>query len=189
MGRLKQLLPLGDKTVLRHSIDTLRESGIGDIVVVCGADPGLYEGTLKNSGARLVPNRMPASEMADSLRLGLEQIDRFASSAVLVCLADHPLVTSGTYGTLLDLHRRSSGTIIIPAFQGRRGHPSLFPVPIISEISEKPSLREIVRQDPERVVVVEVPDEGVVLDLDTEADYQRAIALFQARARQHKGDG
>jgi molybdenum cofactor cytidylyltransferase len=184
MGQLKQLLPLGDRPVIRHSIDALRESGIGEIVVVCGADPGMYEGAIENSGVRLVPNRMAASEMADSLRLGLEQIDPSAYSAILICLADHPLVTAETFSTLVGAHRRAPDSIIIPSFQGRRGHPGLFPATIIGEIFTTTSLREIVRRDPERVLVVDVPDEGVVLDVDTEADYRRAVEVYQTRIRE-----
>jgi molybdenum cofactor cytidylyltransferase len=182
MGQLKQLLPLGDRTVLRHSIDALREAGVTEIVVVCGADPGKYEAAIAESGARLVPNETPGSEMADSVRLGLRQIDRAAFPAILVCLADHPLVRTETCSTMLRLHHQSPGKIIIPAFRGRRGHPSLFPVSIINEIFTKTSLRDIVRQDPERLLVVDVPDEGVILDMDTEQDYQKVVELFQARA-------
>ncbi len=183
MGRLKPLLPLGDKPVLRHSLDVLSEAGVSEIVVVCGADPGQYQTAVGDSGARLVPNRMPASEMADSLRLGLEQLDTVTCSGVLVCLADHPLVAAGTCRSMLRLHQEYPGRIIIPAFQNMRGHPSLFPADVIGEIFTKTSLRDIVRQDPARVLVVDVPDEGVVLDMDTEADYQKAVALLQARIR------
>ena len=183
MGRLKPLLPLGDKPVLCHSIDVLSEAGVSAIVVVCGADPGQYQAAVGTSGVRLVPNRMPASEMADSLRLGLEQLDTAAYSGVLVCLADHPLVTAGTCRTMLRLHQECPGRIIIPAFQDRRGHPSLFPADVIGEIFSKTSLRDIVRENPSRVLVVDVPDEGVVLDMDTEADYQKAIRLHEARIR------
>ncbi len=183
MGRLKPLLPLGDKPVLRHSIDVLSEAGVREIVVVCGADAGQYQAAVGGSAARLVPNRMPASEMADSLRLGLEQLDTAAYSGVLVCLADHPLVTAGTCRTMLRLHQEYPGRIIIPAFQDSRGHPSLFPADVIGEIFTRTSLRDIVREDPARVLVVDVPDEGVVLDMDTEADYQKAVGLLQARIR------
>jgi len=182
MGQLKQLLPLGDRTVLRHSIDALCRAGVSAIVVVCGADPGQYEAAVRNSGARLAPNRMPESEMADSLRLGLRQLDRAAYAGVLVCLADHPLVRSETCRTLLEQFHQSPGRIVIPVFQGRRGHPSLFPTEVIREIFTRASLRDIVREDPTRVLLVDVADEGVVLDLDTEADYQKAVELYETRA-------
>ena len=186
MGRLKPLLPLNDKPVLRHIIDVLSEAGVSAIVIVCGADPGQYRAAVGNSGARLVPNRMPESEMADSLRLGLGQLDVTSSSGVLVCLADHPLVTADTCRTMIRLHREYPDRIIIPVFQSRRGHPSLFPVDVIREIFASPSLRDIVREDPTRVLEADVPDEGVVLDMDTESDYQKAIALYHMRMREQR---
>jgi len=36
MGRIKQLLPLGNKPVISHCLDTLIASEINDIVVVLG---------------------------------------------------------------------------------------------------------------------------------------------------------
>jgi molybdenum cofactor cytidylyltransferase len=189
MGRLKQLLLLGDRTVLRHSIDTLREAGVSSIVVVCGADPQQYAPSLGNSGVRLVPNEAAGTEMADSVRLGLGQIDTAAFSGILVCLADHPLVQTETYRTLITLHYQSPGKIIVPAYEGRRGHPSLFPPLIINDIFSKTSLRDIVRQDPARVLVVDVPDEGVILDMDTEPDYQKTVELYQARSGVQGGEG
>ena len=52
MGRLKQLLPLGDRPVLRHTIDSLRQAGVTEMVVVCGADAEKYETALADSGAQ-----------------------------------------------------------------------------------------------------------------------------------------
>jgi molybdenum cofactor cytidylyltransferase len=182
MGRLKQLLLLGDRTVIRHSIETLREAGVSRIVVVCGADPQQYAPSLENSGALLVSNEAAGTEMADSVRLGLGHIDTAAFSGILVCLADHPLVQTDTYRRLVTRHYQSPERIIVPAYERRRGHPSLFPPLIINDIFSKTSLREIVRQDPARVLVVDVPDEGVILDMDTETDYQKAVELYQARS-------
>lgn len=186
MGRLKQLLPLGDRPVLRHSVDALRRAGVNEIVVVCGPDPRPYASALAGSGVRLVPNEAPASEMADSVRLGLSRIDRAAFSGIFVCLADHPLVQPETCAALLRLHRRSPAKIIIPSFRGRRGHPVLFPVPVIGEIFGASTLRDVVRRNPKMLVVVEVEDEGVVLDMDTEPDYRKAVELCRARAEEKR---
>jgi CTP:molybdopterin cytidylyltransferase MocA len=67
------------------------------------------------------------------------------------------------------------GKLIIPAFKGRRGHPSLFPVEVISGIFFVPTLRHLIREEGDRILVVDVSDEGIVLDRDTEEDY-RTIA-------------
>ena len=181
MGRLKQLLPLGDRPVLRHVIDALQDAGVGEIAVVCGADPSIYQQAVAGSSARLVPNPNEESEMADSLRIGLGQLAAGASG-VLVCLADHPLVHAGTCRLLIDKHRLLPDTIVVPAFRGRRGHPALFPAGVIREIFTRHSLRDVVREDPGRVLTVDVGDEGVVLDMDTEGDYRKAVELYRTRA-------
>jgi molybdenum cofactor cytidylyltransferase len=182
MGRLKQLLPLGNKPVLRHCVDTLIAAGVCDIVVVCGAQEERYADALKNSGALLVRNEAAGSQMADSVQLGLRALEGESSfSGVLVCLADHPLVQETTCLTLVHLHHEVPEKIIIPAFKGRRGHPGLFPMSIITDIYFQPSLRDIVREDPSRVLLIDVLDEGVVLDMDTESEYLRAVELYETR--------
>jgi molybdenum cofactor cytidylyltransferase len=182
MGRLKQLLPLGSKPVLRHGIDALIAAGVSDIVVVCGAHEELYAEALKDSKALLVRNEEVGSQMADSVKLGLRALESERTfSGLLVCLADHPLVGTETFGTLVHLHHEAPEKIIIPVFKGGRGHPVLFPADIVSDIYFMPSLRDIVREDPARVLLIDVPDEGVVLDMDTESDYLRARELYDAR--------
>lgn len=126
MGTSKQLLQLGNKTVIRHCVDTLADAGIGQIVVVCGAKHDACAQELHGAGVRIVRNEAQNSQMADSARIGLRALDE-TSSGVLVCLVDHPLVTCSTYQAIIDAHARSPDKIIIPAFEGKRGHPSLFP--------------------------------------------------------------
>ncbi len=181
MGTSKQLLRLGNKSVIRQCVDTLEAAGIGNIVVVCGAEHDACATELKGTGAHIVRNETRGSQMADSVRIGLCAIDE-NSSGVLVCLADHPLVTCGTCRAIIDTHQQSPDKIIIPAFEGRRGHPSLFPFSVINDIFFMTSLRDVVREDEGRVLVIDVPDEGVVLDMDTEEDYRVVAARFASRA-------
>jgi len=70
-------------------------------------------------------------------------------------------------------HSEDPLRIIVPLYEGRRGHPSLFPRTVIGEIFSGVDLREILRKDPDRVKYVAVADEGVILDMDTAEDYQR----------------
>lgn len=186
MGRSKQLLLLGNRPVIRHGVDALITAGVSDIVVVCGAEQEKYADALEGRRVQLVRNEEEGSQMADSVQLGLRTLAAGRSfSGLLVCLADHPLVEAMTYRTLIRLHHESSEKIIIPVFKGRRGHPSLFPAEVISDIFFKASLRDIVRADPGRVLPVDVPDEGVILDMDTESDYRRITEFYDARENAH----
>jgi CTP:molybdopterin cytidylyltransferase MocA len=187
MGTPKQLLPLGNKTVIRHCVDTLMASGIEDLVVVTGAQ---HEGcilALAGTPARFARNEAADSQMADSVRTGLRRLDA-ACSGVLVCLADQPLVSAGTCKSIIELHRRAPGKIIIPAFKGRRGHPSLLPFEVISEIYFADTLRDVIRRHDDLVVQFETPDEGVVLDMDTWEDYLALLERYARKEAERPGD-
>ena len=59
-----------------------------------------------------------------------------------------------------------------PTFQDRRGHPTLFPKALLAEIYQGFNLREIIGRHPDKVTLLPVEDEGVVLDMDTPEDYR-----------------
>jgi molybdenum cofactor cytidylyltransferase len=177
MGTQKQLLLLGDKPVIRRCVDTVFASGVQELVVVVNGEEERIVEALAGLAVKIVRNNAADSQMADSVRVGLQALDdRF--SGVLVCLSDHPLVAPETFRTLIDAHRRGPDRIIIPCHGGRRGHPALFSRTILNELISGGSLRDIIGKDEGRVHLIEVDDEGVLLDMDTAEDYQRVREVF-----------
>jgi molybdenum cofactor cytidylyltransferase len=170
MGRLKQLLPLNDRPVIRHCLDSILLSGLWDVVTV--VRPGSEDILKAVSGftRKVAFNERPESGMAGSVKAGIKMIDP-ASTGVLICLSDHPLVRTDTYRALSAAHFETPRHIIVPVYRGRKGHPPLFPADTVREIYAGLTLSEIVRKDDKRVRYVPVPDEGVVLDMDTQEDY------------------
>lgn len=190
MGRLKQLLPLGDTTVIERCIDTIIEAETGDIVVVVG--PGQKEliEAIKGYPVTIAVNEDVGSDMAESVRTGLSAT-KASSTGVMVCLSDHPLVMTDTLKLLARTHSKKSRSIVIPVYCGRRGHPVLFPGGVIREIFHLGNLREIIQRDPKRVELVEVGDEGVMIDMDTMEDYigiVRKIGMVEADKQVPKAD-
>jgi molybdenum cofactor cytidylyltransferase len=179
MGRPKPLLPFGKSTAIELLIGSLREAGIGEIVLVLGPGGEAVAEVLADTPLTLVWNCAPQSDMAASLRLGLEHLGAEATG-VLVALADHPLVAAATVATLRARHEQEPATILIPTCQGRNGHPILLPRAILGELAQLPTLREVVRRDSGRVRHLPVDDPGILLDLDTPEDY---LAGLQHHAR------
>jgi molybdenum cofactor cytidylyltransferase len=186
MGQPKQNLLLKGKTVLQHSIEACVKAGLKDVIVVVGK-VGKKEFKLDNlPPAKLVFNKIPKSEMADSVRVGLHAIHN-SSSGVLICLVDHPLVRAETFRLLTKYHEVEPDKILIPIYNGRRGHPTLFPKTIMGEMfnpvantdftnnRQMPILRDLIAKNKKRVYLLEVDDEGVIIDMDTKQDYKRII--------------
>ncbi len=176
MGKLKQLLPLADKSAIRHCLDAIRWAGIGSVTVVLGPGHEIVRKEISGYPVRIAVNEKEGSEMAESVRAGLASLPSVAG--VLVCLADHPLVSGDTLGTIVETHIRRPDRIVIPSYHGRRGHPCLFPADAARRVFSGMNLRQIIAADPSRVEYVEVDDEGVVLDMDTEEDYRVMLKKF-----------
>ncbi len=171
MGRPKQLLPVRGRPAVRACAETILEADVQDVVVVTGANADETEAALQGLPVRFVRNSDPASDMAESVRAGLRSIGP-AVRFVLICLADHPLVTSVTIRSILEESAQNPVKIIIPRYRGRRGHPTLFPRSIIKEIVDGKNLRDLIYGHAAHVLSVDVDDEGVVLEMDREEDYE-----------------
>ncbi len=180
MGQSKQLLPLDGKPLIRHCIDSIIATDIDEIVVVLGRNSEKLLKTLQGLPVKAVFNEDLGSEMANSVRIGLRAVNPF-TSGILVSLSDHPLISEETLKNLLRLHYEAPAKIIIPAYKGKRGHPTLFPRHVVDEIFKGGTLKDLVNRNPERVRTVEVIDEGVIIDIDTREDYERVLGKLVTR--------
>jgi molybdenum cofactor cytidylyltransferase len=181
MGTSKQLLLLGDKPVIRWCADAIIASGVQDLVVVVNAEGERIVEALEGLSAKVVRNNAADSQMADSVRIGVRALDDRVSG-VLVCLSDHPLIAPETFRTVIQAHQREPDRIIIPCHGGRRGHPALFSRTILDEVLSGGTLRDIIGKEAGRVQQIEVNDEGVLRDMDTNEDYQRVREMFTSRS-------
>ena len=180
MGRPKQLLPLGGKPALVHSLDAIAGAGIEDVVVVLNALVGRAAKIIRHLPVNIVFNNDPASEMADSVRIGLSSVHA-SSSGVLVHLADYPLISADTVRALMAMHSDEPDKILIPAYEGAKGHPCLFPKHLAMEVFQGNTLKQIVHRDNARIRIVQVRDEGILLDMDTEEDYTAMLRLHSQK--------
>ncbi len=171
MGMTKQLLPLGDKPVIMHCIDTIIASGIKDIIVVLNPGGKEIEEAVRHLPLTIVFNNNPSSEMAESVRIGLQSVSD-DSSGILMYLSDQPLISKNTLKILITWHEKEPDKILIPMYRNKRGHPGLFPKQCADEVTRGFTLREIVHKDNGRIKLVEVQDEGILYDMDTEDDYK-----------------
>ena len=177
MGSCKQLLPLGGRPFVVRCLDSINQAGIKDVVVVVGACLEDVVDAVCSLPVRIVVNPDPDSDMASSARLGVKAVSR-AATGVFVCLSDHPLVSPGTYRSLMLRHAREPEAILVPVHAGRKGHPTLFPYRLLDGMTETQTLRDVIGAHPELIRLVDVPDGGVTVDIDTPEDYKEAARSF-----------
>jgi len=182
MGHLKQLLPLNGKPIIRNGLETLLLSGIEDTVVVLGSGHERIRESVHDLSVKIVFNTDPASDMAESLRTGLRAVVK-SSSGILISLADQPLVSAETIKSLVALHGQEPDRILIPQYGTKKGHPVLLPKSLLEDIFYGGTLRDVIKKYPERVCLLPVTDEGVILDIDTVDDYKKILERHTARVK------
>ena len=178
MGEAKQLLRLGESTVLGQTIENVRGARMDEIVLVLGSSAEAIRGRLPASvteAVKLVVNLAYGEGMASSLREGLSALDPHLDAALIV-LADQPFIRPETLDRIADRYRRSNAQIVIPLYKGRRGNPVLLDRSVFPEIMALEGdigCRAIFGSHSEGIVKVEVEDVGILFDIDNKDDYER----------------
>jgi molybdenum cofactor cytidylyltransferase len=178
MGEAKQLLRLGESTVLGQTLANLHGAGVDEIVLVLGFSAQTILQQLPVSATedlKVVVNEDYEHGMASSLREGLSSLDP-QTDAALVVLADQPFIRPETLDRIIDRHRRTNAQIVIPLYKGFRGNPVLLHRSVFPEIMALDGdigCRAIFGSHLEGIVKVEVDDVGILLDIDNKDDYER----------------
>lgn len=186
-GRTKANLPLaGGDTFLTRIVRTLLAADVDDIVVVVGAHAEAIMRAFAGSGlpARFVENEQYESGQLSSLWAGLRVVDRPGIVATLVTPVDVPFFSVATVRAVLDHYRKTRAPIVRPTIGERHGHPVLFDRSLFDALrNADPAVgaRPVVRAHatPEGDVVVD--DEGAFADVDTPAEYEERVRVFDDR--------
>jgi molybdenum cofactor cytidylyltransferase len=120
-------------------------------------------------------NREWRKGQLSSIRAAIASLKGVETEGILLALVDHPLVTRPVVETMLEAFDRLPGSIVIPAWQGRRGHPVIFPALLFPELIRAPDEtggRAVVWAHAEEVVEVPTEEQGVVLDIDDRAAFE-----------------
>jgi molybdenum cofactor cytidylyltransferase len=147
---------------------TALAAGVDELVAV------LHPDVPPPAGVRAVVNANPASEQIASVRLGLAQLVNTESRGALLWPVDHPLVLEATIRALLLLVRERNPVIARATHMNQHGHPVYFSRDIWRELVtlNKGGAREIVHKYASVAVEIDVPDGGVLLNVDRREDLE-----------------
>jgi len=175
MGQTKQLLPWGETTILGQTLAAVQASLVHDILVVSGHQGQAVARVAAEAGLKTVHNPGYAAGMLSSLQVALGALaeDR---AAVLVVLADQPMLAPATIDAILAAYWQGRGSLVAPQYQGRRGNPVLIDRRHFGALLALPSgeaPRALLGRHPEALHLVQVDDPAVLRDLDDPEDYRR----------------
>jgi CTP:molybdopterin cytidylyltransferase MocA len=171
----KPLLDAGGVTFLARILATLQEGGAAPCLVVVRDPGGPVAVEARNHGGTVVPNPDPSSGPVSSLQAGIRELPD-GVAGVLFSPVDHPLFAPATVRTLIAAFHEREAPLVVPAFEGWRGHPVLFHRDLFPELLEKDlpeGARTVVRRYLETRVQLAVDDPGILTDIDTPEEYRK----------------
>lgn len=177
----KMTLPMGQMSVLEQTISKF-EGLCSRVIVVAGFQAEIIQEEIakiisKNAYSfqiKFVYNENFNQGMFHSIQKGCNEVN---APTFFITPGDCPLVKKET----VQLLAKHKGNVVIPSFDYKGGHP----IKLSSEVKQK-----ILETNPEsnlRVVLggyekqyMNVDDAGVLMDVDTPEDYQKAIDYDKA---------
>lgn len=183
MGTLKQLLPFGDKSVIEQVVSVLLTCSVDEIIVVLGHRDTEIRTALASYPVRVTFNPRYHQEMLTSIQQGWSEANP-ETDAVMHVLGDQPHLDSRVVQQLISAYRKAGAGILIPSFNNRRGHPILIPARYRAEIcalGEEATMRDFMRGHAAEIRHLLVESDAILRDMDTPADYQREMDIFQAQ--------
>jgi molybdenum cofactor cytidylyltransferase len=173
MGTQKLLLPFGETTVVGAVVGTALSSRVDRTLAVLGADRDAIRQKLEPLGIGLAVNEGFAKGMLSSVQAGFRALPAGAEAAVIM-LGDQPFLPARVIDAVIEGFRRSGKGIVVPVFQGRRGHPVLVDLKYREEVlalDPADGLRRLMHAHPEDIFEAEVEDANILRDLDVPEDY------------------
>jgi CTP:molybdopterin cytidylyltransferase MocA len=180
-GGMKLLEPIGGLPLLQHTLASLIDAGVSQVVVVLAPQASFPEvALLSDRRVSTAVNEAPARGMFSSIQTGLAAIPS-GSGPILVLPADMPFVRATTIAAVTAAAAIPAGPtgdsratrVLVPVHRGRRGHPLALPPDLRTTLlgaDSSRSLKDALLALGASWEELEVEDAGVIRDVDVRED-------------------
>ena len=163
-------------------IDVLAESGVDNLYVVTGGHHDAIVAAVTADVPRRMPsfvrNPNPARGQLSSLWVGMDHAITPDIEALLVTLADVPMISVAVVRQVIEAWETSRAPIVRPAIGDKHGHPVLYDRSLFATLRSAPleqGAKAVVRAREADILNVPVTDPGCLRDVDTPEDYGKLL--------------
>jgi molybdenum cofactor cytidylyltransferase len=176
MGSPKALLAYQGRPFLEHLLAITVHPKISVRRVVLGAHAEPIAKNIALAADEIVINDDWEKGQLSSIQSAIRSLPA-GTEGLLLCLIDHPLISGDLVNELIEQFYLKRQKIVLPVYQGRRGHPVIFPVALYEELLQAPlekGARAVVWAHAADVLEVPTNEEGCVLNLNDPETLHRA---------------
>lgn len=177
MGSPKALLPFQGRPFLEHLLDVTKHPRIGTRRVVLGAHAVPIGKEVALDPEEVVVNEHWEQGQLSSIQAALRSLPT-GTDGIILCLIDHPLVSRSLVNGLVEQFYATHAPVVLPVFEGRRGHPVLFSAAVYAELEKAPlelGARSVVWAHKDKVSEYITPEEGCVVNLNDPGAFARMV--------------
>jgi molybdenum cofactor cytidylyltransferase len=176
----KQLLEFRGETLIRRAAENALASKCQNVCVVLGAQAENIKREIEDLPVASVVNENWKHGMSSSLKCGLEKLLEIEPelSAVVVMLADQPLVDSAIINRLIEVFLATQKPVIAAEYAETVGVPAIFSRSLFDEIlnlSADAGAKQIIKKYAASIEKFPVPE--AAFDVDTQQDYENLLKL------------
>jgi len=180
MGSPKALFPYQGRPFLEHLLDITVHPKIGVRRVVLGAQADSITNAISLDPNEVVINTDWEKGQLSSIQAALRSLPS-GTEGMLLCLIDHPLISPGLVATLVEQFYMTRAPVVLPVYEGRRGHPVIFSSELYGELERAPleiGARSVVWAHESEVNEVPTMEPGCVLNLNDPETFHRMTNGF-----------
>ena len=182
MGRPKALLPVDGVRFIEKIVTALKSTRVAKIIAVLGHDADEMRQQIGDLPVTMVVNPNYKQGQLSSLVAAIDSIQSSKDSAsvdgILVHLVDHPYINPDLVNLMIDRFHETKKLIVVPRYQGRRGHPVIFSSALFAELLAAPldqGAKTVVHAHRDETLEIDTEDEGVTIDIDTPEEYRKHV--------------
>ncbi|MFT7899386.1 nucleotidyltransferase family protein [Tenacibaculum ascidiaceicola] len=176
MGKIKQLLPYKNTTLLEWAIEQALKSTVKDVFCVLGANKDAIEKQLTTKTIEVIYNPNYKDGLSTSIVEGINLLQKHCFDNTLIMLADQPHVTSEYLNSIIETSKNNPSNIIASSYQGSVGVPALFPKKYFNDLlnlkGAKGAKNFLLQHNNN---VIKVNSSQNLLDIDTPEDYEHLL--------------
>jgi molybdenum cofactor cytidylyltransferase len=177
MGSPKALVPYQGRPFLEHLLEVTSHRNIGVRRVVLGAQAEPIAKAIQLKADEIVINKDWEKGQLSSIQAALRSLPP-ETDGILLCLIDHPLISAVLVQELIEQFYKSKKPIVLPLYEGRRGHPVIFSSTLYDELLHAPlenGARAVVWAHSGDIEEVRTNEEGCVLNLNDPETLNKAL--------------
>jgi molybdenum cofactor cytidylyltransferase len=168
MGSPKALIPYQGRPFLEHLLEVTQHPKISVRRVVLGPHAEPIARAIHLSADEIVINADWERGQLSSMHAALDSLPT-GLDGLMLFLIDHPLISAALVNELIAAFYTSHAPIVLPVFEGRRGHPVIFSAAVYDELLKAPletGARAVVWAHKGEIAEIPTNEEGCVLNLN-----------------------